>query len=175
MPLTRTHGRSDDDDGPYRVPNVGETLYLIAHELAHLREQLHNDVTREYSPSLDWSIGPVTNKSEKQSTTMDLKLTTDQQVTVTIKPQSAKGKPVKIDGAPVWSVTAGSCTVDTAPDGMSAVIVSSDDAGDSEVTVSADADLGAGVITISDAIRVTVLGAQAQSLGLTAGVPENKP
>lgn len=174
MPLTRTHGRGDDDERERNI-NIGEVLYLIAHELRALREQLHADAIHPSQQSLDWSVGPVTTKSEKQSTAMDIKLTTDQQVTVTIKPQSAKGKPVKIDGAPVWSVTAGSCTVDTAPDGMSATIVSSDDAGDSEVTVSADADLGAGVITISDAIRVTVLGAQAQSLGLTAGTPENKP
>ena len=34
---------------------------------------------------------------------------------------------------------------------------------------------GAGVVTISDAIRVTVNGAQAQSLGLTADAPTTKP
>ncbi len=106
---------------------------------------------------------------------MDLILTNEQMVVVHLSPVSAKGKPVALDGVPVWAISAGSCTVQPAADGLSCTIVSGDDAGDSEVTVSADADLGAGVVTISDAIRVTVNGAQAQSLGLTADTPTTKP
>lgn len=106
---------------------------------------------------------------------MNITITNEQQVNVKLAPVSAKGKPVALDGAPVWAVTAGSCTIVPSADGLSCLIVSGDDAGDSEITVSADADLGEGVVTISDAIRVTVNGAQAQSLGLTADAPTTKP
>jgi hypothetical protein len=42
------------------------------------------------------------------------------------------------------------------------------------IVIEADADLGEGVETISDAIRLTVEGAKAQSLGLSVGTPEPK-
>lgn len=121
----------------------------------------------------DYRIGLVTTK--KESSHMDITLTNEQQVTVTINPKTPKGKPVTLDGAPTWAVTAGSCTIAPSADGLSCLIVSGDDAGDSEITVSADADLGAGVVTVSDALRVTVVGAQAESLGLIVGKPELKP
>ncbi len=121
----------------------------------------------------NYRVGPVTNKNS--GITMDIVITNEQQVLVHLTPVTSKGKPAPLDGAPVWAVTAGSCTIAPATDGLSCTIISGDDAGDSEITVSADADLGAGVVTISDAIRVTVNGAQAQSLGLTADAPTNKP
>ncbi len=126
-------------------------------------------------PDFGYRVGPVSNKTSASSPIMDLIITNEQQVKVTLAPKTPKGKPVALDGAPEWKVTAGSCTLDVATDGLSATIISGDDAGDSEVTISADADLGAGVVTISDAIRVTVNGAQAQSLGLTAEAPTTKP
>ena len=43
--------------------------------------------------------------------------------------------------------------------------------GASEVLVSADADLGAGVVTIADTIGVTVSAAMAEQLGLQADAP----
>lgn len=122
----------------------------------------------------NYRVGPVTLKPDKRNP-MDIVLTNEQQVVVRLAPVSAKGKPVALDGKPVWTVSLGSCTVVPADDGLSCTIVSGEDAGDSEVTVSADADLGEGVVTISDAIRVTVNGAQAQSLGLTADAPTTKP
>lgn len=105
---------------------------------------------------------------------MDLKLTTEQQVKVTIKPVSETGQPAKVDGAPTWEVASGECTVKAADDGLSAIITAADAAGDSEISVSADADLGSGVITITDAIRVTVRGPQAKALGLFAEDPTPK-
>lgn len=126
-----------------------------------------------HHPLFEWNFGPVTNK--KQTTHMDITITNEQQVVVTLKPVSAKGRPMTLDGAPTWAVASGECTVVPAADGLSATIISGDNAGDSEITVSADADLGSGVTTISDAIRVTVNGAQAQNLGLIASAPTDKP
>ncbi len=106
---------------------------------------------------------------------MDIVLTNEQQVKVTLNPVTGKGKPVALDGIPEWTVTSGSCTINPAADGMSCDILSGDTPGDSEIAVSADADLGAGVTNISDALRVTVNGAQAQNLGLEVGTPTDKP
>jgi len=120
-----------------------------------------------------WTIGPVSNK--KQGSKMDIVLTNEQQVNVKLNPVSAKGHAEALDGIPVWAVVSGSCTIIPSADGLSCLIVSADVPGDSEISVSADADLGAGVVNISDAIRVTVNGAQAASLGLTQDPATLKP
>jgi len=105
---------------------------------------------------------------------IEIKLTDEQQVKVSLAPVTPKGKPVEIDGTPVWEVSAGDVTLDVAEDGKSATIVSGGP-GESIIAVSADADLGEGVETISDAIKVVVEGAKAQSLGVSVGTPELKP
>jgi hypothetical protein len=150
--------------------------WLVIEALLRIEQSIRDlkiPILPEDKPHFEWSIGLITTKN--QGSKMDITLTNEQQVNVTLKPVSAKGKPVGLDGAPVWALTTGSCTIQPSADGLSCLIVSGDDAGDSEVTVSADADLGAGVVTISDAIRVTVNGAQAQNLGLTADAPTVKP
>ncbi len=149
---------------------------LIARELRAILAWLkhHFDAKERTEVRFDWSIGPVTNKKTKV-TPMDLVITNEQQAVAHITPKTHKGVPAKLDGPPVWTVTAGSCTVTPAPDGLSAVIASGDDAGDSEITITADGDLGPGISMVSDAIRVTVNGAQAESLGLTIDAPTDKP
>lgn len=124
---------------------------------------------------MDFAIGLVTTKTTNEKGPMDISLTNEQQVRVTLKPVTATGKPATLDGKPVWAVDAGSSTIDVAPDGLSAVVISSDDPGDSVVSVAADADLGEGVETIAAAINVTVIGARASNLGMVIGKPEPKP
>lgn len=104
-----------------------------------------------------------------------LKFSTEQQVTVHINPVTPKGKPVALDGVPVWQVAVGDVTLQPAADGLSCTIVSADTPGQSQVLVSADADLGEGVETISDTIDALVSDPQASSLGLTADAPVTKP
>lgn len=123
--------------------------------------------------SFTWIIGPVTTK-EILSMPAEINLTTEQQVLATITPVTAAGNPATLDGEAVWTVTSGTCTV-TPVDATSAWLVSGDIAGDSTVVVSADADLGAGVQTISDTCLLHVANPQAASLGLTLGEPELKP
>ncbi len=105
---------------------------------------------------------------------LDLTITNEQKVQVTLNPVTDTGKPAKLDGAPTWSVINGTSTLDIAADGLSAFLVSGDDPGDSDFLVSADADLGSGVTEISDTIRLHVAGAQAKNLGLVAGTPVAK-
>lgn len=105
---------------------------------------------------------------------LELSITNEQKVNVTITPKTDAGKPAKVDGAPSWSVASGEATLNVAADGLSCDLISSDNPGDSEILVTADANLGEGVETISDAITLHVLGASAKNLGLTAAAPVSK-
>jgi hypothetical protein len=116
-----------------------------------------------------FAVGLPQNKNQTTHMPLDLTITNEQKIPVTLAPVTATGKPAKLDGAPTWTVQSGNATVVPSADGLSADLVSADEPGDTEILVSADADLGAGVVTVSDVIRLSVAGAQAASLGLTAG------
>jgi len=105
---------------------------------------------------------------------LNLKIQNDQKIQLTLAPVTASGKAAAVDGKPVWTVVDGDSTVVVADDGLSAFLVSSDTAGTSHFSVSADADLGAGVETISDTVELVVENAKAVALGLTAGTPVAK-
>lgn len=100
---------------------------------------------------------------------LELDITTEQKRNVVITPRTAVGNPASLDGAPSWTVASGNCTLEIAPDGLSADIISADTPGESMIVIEADADLGAGFVPISDSIKMVVNGAMAVSLGLTAG------
>ncbi len=115
-------------------------------------------------------------KSKKGSDTMlDLTITNEQKISISVKPVTATGKPAALDGAPTWTVQSGDSAVSVAADGLSASLISADTPGDTTYLVEADADLGSGVETISDTITLHVLGANASNLGLVAGTAEPKP
>lgn len=99
---------------------------------------------------------------------LELKITNEQKIEVTLNPVTLTGKPAELDGDAQFTVISGDSTVEPLPGGRSAFLVSSDSPGDTEVLVEADADLGDGVETISDIIKLTVEGAKAASLGLVA-------
>lgn len=102
----------------------------------------------------------------------EIALTSEQKVKVTLTPTTATGKPSSLDGAATFEVVSGDATVENI-DELSAYIISGA-AGVSVVSVSADADLGEGVVTITDSITVTVSDPLAANLGLTIGEPEPK-
>ncbi len=106
---------------------------------------------------------------------LEITITNEQQVNVTLHPVTETGKPAQVDGAPTWTVQSGDATVTPAADGLSADLISSDTPGDTQILVEADADLGSGVITISDIITLHVAHANAANLGLVAGDPTPKP
>ena len=121
-----------------------------------------------------FGVGPTTNKTRK-NTMLEITITNEQQVKVTLNPVTETGKPAQVDGAPTWTVQSGDATVTPAADGLSADLISSDTPGDTQILVEADADLGSGVITISDIITLHVSHANAANLGLVAGDPTPKP
>lgn len=117
-------------------------------------------------------FGLPTNKEKRMPTTVSL--TNEQQVKVTLTPVTDTGKPAKLDGAPSWAVISGNSQVVVSDDGLSADLISSDDPGDTEILIKADADIGEGVEEISDTIKLTVVGATAKNLGISVGSPTPK-
>lgn len=106
---------------------------------------------------------------------LELTITNEQKIAVSINPKTATNKPAPIDGSPTWEKLSGAASIEVAEDGKSATLISSDDdLSDSLFQVSADADLGEGVETIMDTVLLKTIGAKAASLGLTAGEPEAK-
>lgn len=118
----------------------------------------------------------VIEVSQKGQSTMplQLKITDEQKVNVRLVPVTQRGKPVPLDGKPEWSVVDGDSTLAVSDDGMSAFLVSNDTPGITNFQVSADADLGEGVSTITDTIQLTVVDPQASSLGLVSDPPVDK-
>lgn len=122
-------------------------------------------------PRLKVSFGVVRQKTKPMSD--KAKMNNEQEVDVFIEPQTVGGSPVKVDGAPQWSVVQGDVTLDVASNGLSAV-VKSGNPGTSQVLVKADADLGEGKQEISTVIEVEVDGARAENLGVRIGTPRLK-
>lgn len=119
--------------------------------------------------SFEYKIGQPQKKG--QNMPLELKITNEQQIKVTLSPKTDTGKPASLDGSPAWTVLSGNATLVVADDGLSANLISADDPGDTEIIVKADADIGEGVEEISDIIKLSVVGATAKNLGLTAGQP----
>jgi hypothetical protein len=123
--------------------------------------------------ALAFAFGLPTPKP-KPHMPVQISLTNEQKVTVTLTPVTDTGKPATLDGVPTWEVITGTSTVVAASDGLSAEIISADDPGDTQYLVKADADLGEGVVEISDTIGLTVIGSMATNLGMTVGTPVPK-
>lgn len=102
---------------------------------------------------------------------VEINITNEQKVNVTLSPKTDSGKPAKVDGKPTWEVVTGDSTVVVADDGMSADLVSSDTPGDTTYLVTADADLGEGVQNIQETLTLHVAGALAANLGVVVGTP----
>lgn len=100
---------------------------------------------------------------------MDFK-DTDLPGTVTFSvsgPVDAKGKPAKVDGVPVWKLDdeTNAQIVATSDDGLSATVHLSDNPSATQLTVKADADLGAGVTELTGVAVINIVAGDAVSLG----------
>jgi len=103
-----------------------------------------------------------------------LQLTDVQKCTLSIQPLDAVGNPASVDGTPSWSVSDSSVlAIEPATDGLSAVVTAVGPLGTAQVNVSADADLGSGVTTLTGALDVSVAASAATTLNISTGVPEN--
>ena len=81
-----------------------------------------------------------------------------------------RGNPARVDGMPVWSSSDESVvTVTPGDDGMSATILSLGATGTAQVSVSADADLGEGVRTMTGSALIDVIAGEAFAFALMLG------
>ncbi len=101
-------------------------------------------------------------------------ITTTQQFTLSITPVDRKGKPAPVDGAPSWaSSNEAVASVVPNPGGLSALVVAQG-IGDYTISVSADADLGEGVLTITASDSGSVSQGTATAVGFTIGAVEEQ-
>ncbi len=101
--------------------------------------------------------------------TMDFK-DTDLPGSVTFSvsgPVDAKGKPAKLDGVPVWALddSTNAQITSQAAEGLSCVVHISDNPSATQLTVTADADLGQGVTTLQSFAVINVVAGDAVALG----------
>lgn len=102
-------------------------------------------------------------------------LTDEQKVHLAIQPVTASGNPAVVDGVPEWAASDPAVVaLIVAADGLSADATTVGPVGASQVSVSADADLGSGIRTISGVLDVQVVAAEAASLAFQVGTPEPK-
>jgi hypothetical protein len=98
-------------------------------------------------------------------------ITNDQRVPITVSPITQKGKPAKIEGAPLWSSSdVNVLTLEVAQDGLSAFAVGVGE-GTATISVIADADLTGAIKEVAGSVEITVTGAPAASLKVTVGTP----
>ena len=105
-----------------------------------------------------------------------LVLTDVQKVLLSVKPVSAAGNPAQVDGPASWTVSGDEVVkMDVSQaDGLSAYEVTTGKVGVCQVKVTCDADMGDGVKEITGVLDIEVKASEAVSLGVSAGVPEDK-
>ena len=83
-----------------------------------------------------------------------------------------KGNPAPIDGAISWaSSDLTIITVNQSADGLSCEVVAAGALGHAQVNASADADLGAGVVTITGTKEIDVVASQAVAINIADVAP----
>ena len=99
-----------------------------------------------------------------------MKITVTQKFAAAITPVDKFGNAALVDGKPTWEAADPAIiSIVPANDGLSATILALGPVGTSQVSVTADADLGTGVVTITDAFQVDVVAGMAVGLGVTIG------
>jgi hypothetical protein len=128
-------------------------------------------ITAVSAASIRWHVGPV---ELKETTVMPIEvtLTNEEKVRLTVTPMTPGGEPAPIDGEAQWSIE-GTCTTEVI-DATSAWVISGTEIGDSVLTVACDADLGSGVVPLADTAVIHVHNPMAANLGLAADTPQLK-
>ena len=110
---------------------------------------------------------------------LNIQSTTEEKVKITIRPRTPRGNPAQVEaGTLEVSVVQGDATVQLI-DATSFFCISQDgpitpETLDTVYSLSADADLGTGIRTITDTVTYHVTGAEASDLGTEASPAEPK-
>lgn len=104
-----------------------------------------------------------------------LLLSNAQKVTAIVEPLDQYGSPARIDGVPSWNNSDPSIvSLVPAADGLTAVVTALGPLGLTQISATADADLGQGVRPISQQADIQVEASEAVTLGIKFGAPEPK-
>lgn len=141
-----------------------QVIQIVCHECSH-RAKLHE------RPRFNWNVKGIFFKVRKEPKMLELNCSNEEKVLVRVNPVTPAGHPIGLDGPVIVSVQSGDGSVVVEADGVSFFAVSGDNPGDTTFLVSADADLGVGMETISDIVILHVAGAKAKALGLTSEAP----
>jgi hypothetical protein len=158
--------------------NTQRDVSLVMAELRTVVEpglqEILNRITSPIIASRVIFTATIVGQPTQEDVTM-LQLTDIQKCTLSVAFVDAKGNAAPVDGVPAWTVSDGTVLgIEPAADGMLAVITSQGPLGTCQVNVSADADLGAGVTTITGVLDVTVVASQATTVNIATGTPENQ-
>jgi hypothetical protein len=106
---------------------------------------------------------------------MSVECTDEEKVRIRAVPVTPSGNAAQLDGPLSVMRVGGDATAEMdAGDPLAFWLISGPAPGVSTFQVSADADLGEGVVTIADIVELRVAGAKASSLGLVAEAPVPK-
>lgn len=105
-----------------------------------------------------------------QEVTQMVIINPDKKRTFSIKPVDAKGRPAKVDGVPEWTVAPeGGVSLFPSADGLSCDVVWLAPKDGQVLTVTADADMGAGVKHITGTADIQTMTSEAASFEISAG------
>lgn len=155
---------------------IAKLLNEMGHVIINVfngKKKQHCKKPKKKTVVFGFSVGLPRLKKER-TMPLEVTITNEQEVDLTLKPVTLTGKPAELDEPPVWTVVSGTSTITPSADGLSAVARSADEPGDTVYLVEGDADLGEGVEKISDTVTLHVSGARAANLGLAAGTPREK-
>ena len=138
-----------------------------------LKKQRHKPATH-----LLWTVGPIAEQHFITRTwrriTM-LQLTNTQQCPIAVSGVDKKGNPAELDSVVFTSSDPSVATVDADPSDPNKALIKAVAAGTAQINVSADADLGDGVNTLTGTLDLTVVAGQAVGFVINTGTPEEQP
>ena len=141
---------------------------------------IHVEVTPTASPNLGLVVGPVRNRSlpllQEETLMATFALTDTQEVRAAISPLDPAKNPAQIDGVATWESSDPKVLTVTPVDktGLVVTISTVGNLGSATVSVTADADLGDGVRSITETMDFEVSAGEASSLNPSIGTPTER-
>lgn len=123
----------------------------------------------ENDAAIDLSID-VTLEDQTTEGATHMQMNDSQQATVHLKPKTKSGKPAPVEAGSVLWTGPSFVAITPSADGMDAAVVAIG-VGSDNISVSADADLGAGVVTLSKSFPCIVVPSQAETLDVIEDPP----
>ncbi len=103
-----------------------------------------------------------------ERTTIMAELSIDQPGVASITPLDRAGNPARLDGVPTWTISDPTlATITPSEDGLQCAVQAVGPLGKVTLSVSADADLGEGVETLSGSAEIDIVAGEAVALNLS--------